>query len=729
MRISKTKTLTMTLGLLLALPLLRCSSEDGKGRSPAGADAGQEGDGGVTDGAVTADGSDGQACTPRTCAATDQCGSYDDGCGGTLDCRAACKCTADDFDTTCPPRPCEVAAGCQGGECQYAPVRCGATGAEQACAPVACAGDDCGPIATTAGDTQGLYPCGGAVCKGVTAYCDPHAGVQGGKVVYENRCVAPPRSGCGTCELGLRTCDAASDRFRCAEPSVPVSEGGGTVECDSAAAASTFIYVDAQYTAGGSDGSRQRPYTSYLAALGAAEARNARGIVIAGSPTFTEPLVVKSGISVYGGFEASPGFQPNRAQRPRWVVPATAANGNRLIGATARDIVDGTVLYHLDIETEDAAGNSGGQGISNIAFWVENATALQLEEVHVRAGRGGAGADGADGRSGDAGTPGESTSPGLAGSSCATPCMLTSSPSGALPVQAAPPAVNGARCGAGGRTDTNASIIGAAKAGNANVTSRHLGQGQVDPLVVAVGAAGTPVNASGCSSSEIAGAGQPGHAGVNGSDGQDGASGGRPQLSQSGVSTPAPTPGTAGGMGTWGSGGGAGGGYRDDCLNDPNWGGDGGGAGGPGCGGTLATGGGAGGLSVAIALVGSNQNLVLRASTVTAGSGGAGGRGGTGGAAGGGGAGASGAAGLGFGVRQGGSGGRGGRGGDGGRGGHGGGGAGGSSFGVYCETVSMTLSRDSASTISAGSAGVVGSSAGNAGATGESTAVARCTTP
>ncbi|MEB2313735.1 MAG: hypothetical protein OZ921_06510 [Sorangiineae bacterium] len=726
MRVVNTRYLTLAAGLLFTWPLVNCGGGDDSRAPGSNSDAG---DAGSTDGSNPADGSDGSSCQPKTCADTDQCGTYDDGCGGTLSCQAACKCTPDDFEVTCPTRPCEVTAGCVNHVCQYAPVRCGAAGAEQACAPVDCTGDGCGEIATAAGDESKLYPCGGSVCKDVAFYCDPHPSVKDGKPVYENRCVPPPREGCGACGLGASSCDDATDRFACREVSIPVAEGGGTLECDSTAAASTFIYVDAEYTGGGSDGSRARPYTSYVAALGAAEARNARGIVIAGSPVFTDALVVKNGISVYGGFDASPGFEPNRAQRPRWVIPASAVAGNKLVGGTARDIVDGTVLYHLDVETADATGENGGQGISNFALWVQDSTALRLEEVKVRAGAGSAGKAGVDGRPGDGGTDGNGPEPGLPGSGCTTSCFLSASPPGTQPVQSAPPAANGNKCGAGGRSASNEYNGTAGKAGNANRTTRDLGGG-TDPLVFAGGVAGTPAfDNSSCNLSTTPTPGSPGHVGVAGSNGSDASGGARPVLSASGVGSAAIKSGSNGEMGTWGSGGGAGGLYEDGCMNDPNYGGDGGGAGGPGCGGALGTGGGAGGLSVAIALVGSSQNLVVKASTITSSAGGPGGAAGSGGAGGVAGRGAIGGAGVGGGSAVSAAGGKGGDGGPGGRGGHGGGGAGGSSYGVWCEATTMNVTRDSATTVTAGAAGAIGASAGNPGAQGESTPIANCTTP
>lgn len=708
------RSLAVVFVILLTGGLVHCggTAPDGPG-TKSGRDGGPGGGGtGIDD----RDAGGGAVCEPKTCADTEQCGTYDDGCGGTLRCDEACACTPNDFEVTCPPRPCEVVAGCVDGQCQYQPVTCGGPGDEQACAPVECEGEGCGNVATQPGETDKLYACGGQVCAEVNQYCDPSPVVQGGQIVYQNKCIAPPRVACGACDLGEARCSVDTDRFVCDALSVPVLEGGGTVECDSTVVGSTFVFIDVQYTDGGSDGSRERPYTSYGAALSAAQARNARGIVIAGSPTFNEPLVVQNGISVYGGFD--PGFTPNRAQRPRWVVPASAAQGNALIGATARNITTGTVLYHLDIETADVTGQVDGNGISNIGLWVEHSTALRLKEVTVKAGDASSGLDGEDGTPGSAGGNANGPEPGAAGSSCSTVCTVSGAP-----------AVNGNKCGAGGRIDTvDANFWNSSMPGNSN--------GLSGSSYRAGGAAGRTAYPRGCgvaSPGEEQTVGGNGRAGVDGADGADGSGGERIVFSIAGVSTPTRNDGENGVHGTWGSGGGAGGSFYQDngCMNEPNWGGYGGGSGGPGCAGTRGTGGGAGGISAAVVVVGTSQNLVVQASSLTAGQGGNGGRGGQGGEGGQGGQGASGleAEPVYNEDRRGRRGGRGGDGGSGGRGGHGGGGAAGSSFGIWCETTSMNVNRDGATTITAGPAGVPGPSLGHGGAPGESTAVANCSTP
>lgn len=766
MRTLTSRHVAITLGVLLAGTLVHCGGEssngNGNGNNNNDNDGGSSGlpgssSGQTSSGGGDGGGKDGAACTAKTCAETEQCGSYDDGCGGTIRCEASCRCTANDFETTCPPRPCEVVSGCLNQVCQYSAVACGAAGAERACAPVACDGEGCGNVATTAGDDQKLYACGGSVCAAM--YCDPTATVTDGVVSYQNRCVPPPAAGCGSCGLGASSCNQTTDRFDCAAVPVPVVEAGGVLECDSTVAGSSFVYVDVEYTQGASDGSRQRPYTTYTEALNAAQQRNARGIVIAGSPVFTDPLSVINGISVYGGFDAAPDFVPNRVQRPKWTIPATARQGTLLRGAVARDITLGTALYHLEISTERILTREQGQGVSNVGLWAENATALQLVEMIVHAGDAADGEDGADGVAGSPGGPGGAPAPGSPGASCAGAV-------GACTLNVVP--FKGLACGSGGAVIAGASLNQAGRSGAPVSDNAVYGANNVMPgAPVGVGQQSTPScafsapafctnvqagaqcrdtvctsanartgGAPGASQDEDGCGGQPnltteGQPGIQGADAAakpGAAAGNRTRID--GVQV-AVQPRVAGGNGEHGgraTGGGAGGGYIHDCMNDPNLGGAGGGGGGLGCGGTGGGAGAAGGFSMAIAVVGASQNLRLRNCVLTAGDGGNGGDAGAGGAGGGGGTGGIGAAGQAVGTPGtfGKKGGNGGRGGNGGKGGDGAPGAGGDSFAVWCATSSMNVSRDAATTTTPGVGGQAGESPSVVGNPGLANAVGNC---
>src|SRR5690606_29007828 len=131
------------------------------GSSDAG-DMSNAGDAGNANGGSGAEG-DGGACVPLTCAGTNGCGNYPDGCGGSLICNQSCSCTEGDFETTCPQRPCERVAGCNDSLCVYAPIECGG----EACHLADCSGAGCEPVCTDAACDTALYPCGGDVCAGV----------------------------------------------------------------------------------------------------------------------------------------------------------------------------------------------------------------------------------------------------------------------------------------------------------------------------------------------------------------------------------------------------------------------------------------------------------------------------------------------------------------------------------------------------------------------------------
>jgi len=664
-------------------------------------------DGGDTTSDADADTDTDTACEARTCSdIADPCGSYDDECGGTINCDEGCECTEGDFELTCPQRPCERLAGCDDGTCIYSPVICG----DELCSAEPCTGEGCELFCSEAGCDTGLYPCGGALCAGIPRYCDPAPRVEGGVVVYQNVCVDPPRTGCGTCGLGLRTCDTSADAFQCDNPPVPVVESGGIPECDSTVLGSTFIYLDREYTEGGSDGSRARPFSDYPAALLAAQSRGARGIVIAGSPTFTTPLVVGNGISIYGGYGSYPMFNPDPTQRPVWDISGDHYDSatNQLVGARATDVVAGTVVRGITVQTRSATGRQqGGNGASNIGLLILRGSGLKLVDVTVWAGDAAAGATGANGAV--AGVPANGGNanlrvPGASPTGCTIPaCTAASVPTGQ----------GSTACGYGGNSREPEFFFGGGNtlAGNS---------GHASGSAVSGGTAGRHADWSGCSINASALAGGNGANGRVGLNGTHGAGATRGQFNASGVwQHDSAAPGFVGGFGTWGGGGGAGGGVFHTCMNDPEYGGHGGGGGAPGCGGDFGRPGGSGGASVAVAIVGATD-IVISESTLRSSTGGRGGDGGVGRAGGAGGIGAPtsgrsclGGPGSGCNVVDG---GRGGDGGTGGQGGHGGGGSGGDSTPLYCASGSLTRTDVTLTQGSAGNAGTI--AGGNAGAAG-----------
>lgn len=677
-------------GTVAVVGLAHCGGNDAGPGSSGGA---------VTDGGSSglpdAGGSSGAACTPKTCADTANCGTYDDGCGTNLSCAGACTCTANDFEQVCPPRPCETVAGCTNGTCVYAPVTCGTGADQQTCAPVPCTGEECGNVATAPGQDDKIYACGGLVCAAVTAYCDPKGTVTGGVVSYQNVCVDPPQTGCGTCGLGTTSCNGATDRFLCDAVPVPVLENGGTVECDSTTFASSFVYMDVLYTQNNSNGSKTRPWKTYADALLDAQARNARGIVIGGSPVFTAPLEVTSGIGIYGGFGLSPEFTPEPTQRPKWDVPASAVANNVLVGVRAKSVSSGTALFHLQIVTADLVADAGAPqgtpGASNVGVWVEDSNGLRLDDMLITTGKAGDGKPGAAGVDGSPGNPGAFYNVGGPGASCAAsvPACNTNPGNGAL----------GGQCGLGGQAVPNLVVYG-----NGHALNVYDG-----------GRGGTTGNVC-----VVPGAGEPGVKGEPGAPGGNGAGGPRATLLDSGVAATTGGPGTAAGFGSVGSGGGSSGAYF--CGATGIAGQFGGGGGGNGCGGYGAQGGGAGGMALGVAMVGSSHTLLVSGGTITSGSAGTGGDGGNGGFGGEGGPGGPSTPGA-LGIPSG----RGGQGGTGGRGGHGGGGGGGDSFAIACTSADATVSFGASPQLASGAAGLPGASLGNVGAAGTAGTTLTCT--
>lgn len=648
-------------------------------------------------------------CQPATCATLGSCGMFPDGCGGTVSCTDGCECTDDDFDVVCPQRPCETLSGCDQGQCVYEPVICGGA----ICQPSTCTGDNCDVVCTSAGCDTGLYPCGGGTCAGVNQYCDPAPTVQDGDLVFQNACVGAPSMGCGTCDLGDLGCDDTADSFTCVDITVPVVDEGGIVECDSTVSASTFLFVDTEYTDGNSDGSRARPFTSYDDALASALTRNTRGIVVAGSPVFTTPLRIEDGVSVYGGFQGAPSFDPDFSLRPVWQVGANhfdAAN-NRLVGATAVSITRGTVISHLRVQTADIETlNDGVAGATNIALLARGAAALHIQDVELTAGSAGAGVAGRAGAEPTAahdGTNATGRLPGQAGGACPTTCTLNTS----IPRQ------DTAQCGHGAYGAAPGFSWDAPNRGNPGTANGSVAGG--------AGGANSGNPGSGCNANNSATTpGQRGAPGRAGAAGDDGMRGTRGSLNEQGVWQPGNgTDGTAGGTGTWGGGGGAGGGLYDDCFNEPRYGGHGGGAGGPGCGGDFGSAGGGGGASIGLAAL-LSDGLSTELTTIVASAGGRGGDGGAGKDGGTGGAGETNLMPL-CAVREGGGegicqelGGEGGDGGPGGRGGSGGAGAGGDSIGVFCVGQAISVAEVQTTVGPGGNAGIGASASltGEAGA-------------
>jgi hypothetical protein len=385
------------------------------------------------------------------------------------------------------------------------------------------------------------------------------------------------------------------------------------------------------------DGSKAQPVTSLVAALQLAQTAGKDIYIAGGAYTEASPIVLVSGVSIYGGYDAANGWSRDDDHVPTITIGTAVwwyvmkADG---IAATTK------------LDRISVLGVEGGQpGATSVALLALQSPGLVISNCTFQAALGTAGAAGLNG------------------------------------LNPSPVWTNGAS----GQTAI-------CKTQSDHVSSNAMPQGGGGGL----GCEGAQNGAPG----DVADGAWPPGTGANGSDGIAGVSGtgGVPgQLnSTNGLYEPgAGTNGTAGQAGT-GAMGGMGGGSSActpcpaHCPNWPagpcyalgQWNGAGGGGGGGGCGGGGAYGGKGGGASIGVVVV--NSTLRISGSHVATNRGGAGGPGGqrgTGAAGGTGGQGGSGTApSPGCTSTAGSPGGHGGKGGD---GGHGGGGAGGPSVGIW----------------------------------------------
>lgn len=324
---------------------------------------------------------DAGSCVPERCPAN-ACGAFDDGCGTMIQCTDGCACT--DFLSDCPQLPCERAVGCEAGRCAYAPTTC----SDAACR---CPGAEC--------DEATPRPCGEEACP--AQFCDSAPYLEGATLRYANACIADVTAPCGTCDLGLRACDPETSdpetSVICRDVPLPGVDPA-LVECDSTRATSTFVFVDDEYPGADADGSRERPFADLEAALTAAAQRNARAVVVSGSPVIEGPLVLRDGISILGGYARRPSYQRDPLRRPRWVVGAEHVADGRLVGVEAIDITQATVLQGIAVETGSLADQPrAGPGAVNHAVLAVRAPGLLVVDVVAVAGDAGHGGNGARG--------------------------------------------------------------------------------------------------------------------------------------------------------------------------------------------------------------------------------------------------------------------------------------------------------------------------------------------
>jgi hypothetical protein len=255
-------------------------------------------------------------CAPQTECAADQCGMVTDGCGLTIDC-GICGCFNDNFTEFCPTRPCEVATSCNiDRECVYEAVTCGGSACE-------CAGATC-----TDTEVRDCRDPNALICP--ADFCDLSPTMVNGAVVYQNSCVQPDgavctatntcaeaacsgatcaESPCGLCNLGAWECAPNTTDSTCYD--IPASALDiAQTDCDDTAATSTFIYLD--HITGTDDmtsGSRSAPFLTFDAAMVAAKARGAKGVVVRSGLILTTTVQVENGISIYGGYSGTPDWK------------------------------------------------------------------------------------------------------------------------------------------------------------------------------------------------------------------------------------------------------------------------------------------------------------------------------------------------------------------------------------------------------------------------------------
>jgi hypothetical protein len=455
------------------------------------------------------------------------------------------------------------------------------------------------------------------------------------------------------------------------------------------------IFVNASAGAGGT-GSYKDPVKTISEGISKALS-SGRDHVYVAAGTYNESVVLKAGVSVFGGYASDGTWKRNLAQHKTTITWSAGANSVRVV--TAEGINVRTVLDGVEV----VAGTNANPGGSSYAIWVKDSTnALTFVRVSAVGGSGGPGANGTAGARGPDGENGSDGTPGSDDSWCDEPgqnCDIFGNCSG-------PPLR-----GYGGRPGDDTCPTGINSAGGAGGKSGCDAHAAYSPE----GGYSSPGGAAGGTAPNTKQAGGNGANGSTPSPGVNGAGGSGGTIDANGF-----WKGNAGGAGAQGpngvgGGGGAGGGGNDSgTFGTDAWGGGGGGGGSGGCGGTGGTAGGAGGGSFGIFLFNASPRLESSAlGHKSGGNGGNGGAGGGGGTGKGGGAGASGSSG-------GGTGGRGGTGGNGARGGHGGGGSGGIAYGLYLAgTSNPTCTTVTFSPVgSGGTGGLGGTSQGNQGSTG-----------
>ena len=424
------------------------------------------------------------------------------------------------------------------------------------------------------------------------------------------------------------------------------------------------IFVSPSGVDSAGSGTKDNPVNTISYGIDVASNVGKTQIIIAAG-NYIETVDLKSGINLFGGFDAN-SWERNYSTFKTYINGAhVAVKGDNISNV----LMDGLYMY---------SGNATQYGESSYGIILTNCINVDISNCNINPGDGANGRNGTNGPSGNDGSNGGNGQNGCENS--AGFCSICSQPNPG----------NGATSTCG-RNGGNGGFpgLGGENGGNGNT-----------------GAGGTP---GGFGSLSEASCGANGSSGINGTYGVNGTGGSLFSLLDNGFYMPSNgANGTFGSHGAGGSGGGGGHGGNSFCNS---YGGAGGGGGAGGCRGLNGSAGTGGGASIGIVLLNCGdlseiQNCQINTSAV--GNGGAGGAGGAGGIGGNGGLGGNG-------EDDSSCGGAGGKGGDGGAGGDGGGGSGGSSIGILLSGSTATTVNNNF-VIGAGGAG--GSSTGNNGQSG-----------
>ncbi len=423
----------------------------------------------------------------------------------------------------------------------------------------------------------------------------------------------------------------------------------------------------------------------------------------AGNLNENNPIVGRSGVSLYGGYAS------NFRTRNSGVLANVVVSGP--VAADFIGLTSNVTVESLHFQSADQSA----PGASSIGMRVSyTGTRLTLRNVEVTAGRGGNGSPGSAGSGGNPGGNGGNASGSVEGSA--------GSGGGGN-------GGSGIRRGKGesgdpGSANGNAGTCGST-GGSGNAGGRG-GEGGPHPRD------GNSEDGMGCGDGDPQDH-APGENGFSGCAGTAGGAGGGGNASGavSGMSW-SPSNGDDGDNGLRGGGGGGGGAGGGENANNCcavgcdyfGTGRGGGGGGGGGQGGLGGAGGGGGGASIGILIASGTVNM--SEVTVHTRGGGNGGNGGVGGVGGGGGAGGQGAAST---DDKDGPGGDGGNGGQGGRGGNGGGGGGGPSVGVWRSGGAVSGAVNYGSIGASGSGGSSGTNPGAQGRRANTCSGNQCQNP